>query len=238
MLVKHSETQEALWPLWVPGTPAGWLWGSGRSSRGGGGDGGAHKAWNPSVRGRPGQLASEREPSNSQFSTVRKMPCAPLTPRVRAASPAFHQHVCRARRGLRTHATRTPQPRMRTPGVGLPCRAHSGDQTDLFSSITKAVDVTLSEDSVHFNQRSEQRLFPKPGARSTARPAPWTADRLVGRAPFTQGHAHAVHAAGKTPGAGAGTPGQGTGGHVGALRVTLAMVRSANGNPPPCTHTL
>lgn len=156
-----------------------------------------------------------------------------------AASPAFHQHVCRARRGLRTHVTRTPQPRMRTPGVGFPCRAHSGDQTDLFSSITKAVDVTLSEDSVHFNQRSEQRLFPKPGARSTARPTPWTADRLVGRAPFTQGHAHAVHAAGKTPGAGAGTPGQGTGGHVGALRVTLAMVRSANGNPPPsCTHTL
>lgn len=191
------------------------------------------------LRGRPGQLTSEREPSNLQFSTVRKIPCAPLMPCTRAASPASHQHVCRARCSLCARTTRTPPPRMRTPGVSFRSKSHPGDQTDPFSSITKAVDATLSKDPVQFNKRFEQLLFTKPGVqRNPAWLPPRQADSPAGEAPFTEIHAHAVQAMHKTPEAGAETPGQGRGGHVRTLRVALAIVHSANGSTPRAPHTL
>lgn len=172
------------------GPTPGWGTGWGRS-----------RAWNPSVRGRPGQLTSEREPSNLQFSAVRKMPRAPLRPR--APGPRLPLPInTSAGRGAACapHATRTPQPRMRTPGVGVPYGAHSEDQTGPLSSITKAVGATLSQDSVRSNRRFERLLFASEAGGSERGAAPSAAGQAGGRGALDAGSCTRSPCSGQDPG--------------------------------------
>lgn len=110
-----------------------------------------------------------RDLSYLQFSTVRRILCAPLTLCVLGRFSRFPSTrlLCEVR-PLHSYDPDL-QLRMRIPGVSCPRTSQLKDQTDPSSSMTKAVNATLSKDSGRFSRCFEQLLFKVPGTQRNVR---------------------------------------------------------------------